>query len=281
MGLIHDKYTINDDAPAGFSFDTQPVEAEMALRKGNAMKREFVINNRERMIFCKLNMPEGNQMVPTVILCHGYNGSCEGFTYHQEFLGKRKMASIAFDFCGGSVHSKSSLDTTMMTIETEIEDLIAVYNYVSNMERVDTHHIIFHGESRGGFVSAIAAARLGDKISGLNLVYPALCIPDNWNEKFKNISDIPEVEELWGMKLGKSFFMSLRNIEVYSEICQYTGSVHIVHGDQDEIVPLHYSENAVKKYKNARLAVLSGEGHGFSSEGVEKTLNFFYNSESI
>ena len=252
---------------------------KIKISKGKDMKREFKIHHSGRMIFCKLNMPEGNEMVPMVIFCHGYNGSCEGFNYHQEFLENKGIGSIAFDFCGGSVHSKSSLDTTMMTIETEVEDLLAVYNYVSNMEQIDIHQIFFHGESQGGFVSAIAAAKLGDRICGLNLIYPALCIPDNWNERYKNISDIPEVEELWGMKLGKNFFMSLRNIDVFHEISKYTGRVKIVHGDQDKTVPLHYSEKAVKSYRNAILEVLSGEGHGFSPEGVEKELKFVYNNQ--
>ena len=68
------------------------------------MKREFRIHHSGRMIFCKLNMPEGNKMVPMVIFCHGYNGNCEGFNYHQEFLENIKAPINEGDTLGQLVY---------------------------------------------------------------------------------------------------------------------------------------------------------------------------------
>ena len=56
---------------------------------------------------------------------------------------------------------------------------------------------------------------------------------------------------------------SLRILETYP------GQVLIVHGDQDEMVPLHYSERALKHFPDASLYVMKGAGHGFEGEDRE------------
>ncbi len=112
----------------------------------------------------------------------------------------------------------------------------------------------------------MAAAELKDTVSNLVLIYPALCIPDNWNERYKTVEEIPDTTHFWGVSLGKRFFQELRNLDVYGTISAYKGPVKIIHGSKDPIVPLSYSENAVKRYDNAQLEVIQGAGHGFSPE---------------
>ena len=44
-------------------------------------------------------------------------------------------------------------------------------------------------------------------------------------------------------------------------IRRYTGPVLLVHGDQDEAVPVRYSVEAAAAYRNARLVVIPGDTH--------------------
>lgn len=50
---------------------------------------------------------------------------------------------------------------------------------------------------KGGFVSSLVAAELKDKIKNLIMLYPALCIPDNWQVNFPKEEDIPESYNFW------------------------------------------------------------------------------------
>ena len=40
----------------------------------------------------------------------------------------------------------------------------------------------------------------------------------------------------------------------------------IIHGDNDTLVPLSYSEKAVKVYKSSKLTIIKDSGHGFYGE---------------
>ena len=43
----------------------------------------------------------------------------------------------------------------------------------------------------------------------------------------------------------------------------YRNPVLIIHGTDDPVVPLSYSERAAETYENAELKIIKGAGHGF------------------
>ena len=92
------------------------------------------------------------------------------------------------------------------------------------------------GGSQGGLISAMAAADRKDDVKGLILLYPAFCIADNWNSRFKREDDIPSKLELWGMELGNTFFRTLRGFDLHTYISRFERPVLIMHGDRDEVV---------------------------------------------
>ena len=112
-----------------------------------------------------------------------------------------------------------------------------------------------------------------------NDTHPALCIPDNWNQRYPRVEDIPEVSEIWGVKLGKKFMMDIRPMNVYGTIGNYKGRVLIVHGTNDQVVPLDYSKRAVETYNNASLKIIEKAGHGFNP--AERPLSNQYVKEFL
>ena len=52
----------------------------------------------------------------------------------------------------------------------------------------------------------------------------------------------------------------------------YSGPVLILQGDQDGIIPVSVAQRATAKYANTKLIILPGEGHGFSSEGLQTAM---------
>ncbi|MCI5669237.1 MAG: alpha/beta hydrolase [Oscillospiraceae bacterium] len=215
-----------------------------------------------RSIDCVFRTPEGMTAFPVVILGHGYNSTLDAFSSDMEFFAGNGIGAAAFNFCGGSLSDRSGFPTTSMTLTTEKEDLLAVYNYIISTGRAD--RVFLFGSSQGGMVSALAAEELGEKISGLMLQFPAFCIPDDWSRKFPGGLDIPEVYDMWGMNIGSGFIREACSMELPQAVGTYPGDVLLMHGDRDDIVSIRYSEWAQKAYKNARLEIFPGQGHGFS-----------------
>lgn len=241
-------------------------------------KEEYIVEHDGLQVYGRIFMPDAEGTFPAIILSHGYNGSADDWGLECNYYAQHGYVAYAYDFCGGSVNSRSSLKATEMTILSEKADLIAVFENISSLENVDKDRVYLMGGSQGGLVSALAAEELGSRVKAMILYFPAFCVPDNWTDMYASVDDITEVIEFWGMKLGKNFAVTVRDIDISTAIGGYEGSVIIMHGDQDAIVPLSYSQNIIKQYKKARLMLMPGEGHGFSPAGaqtaMENTLDF-------
>lgn len=233
-------------------------------------KIEMTVPHHEREVFGRLTLPEKQGRYPFVIFSHGYNGSKNDFELMADYLAQQEIASFCYDFCGGSVQDKSSLPTTEMTLFTEKEDLHAVIDALCKREELDSGNLFLFGASQGGLVSALTAEEIKEKVRGLVLLFPALCIAENWNQRFPKIEDIPDTQELWGMTLGRVFFESIHDFDVYAHIGTFDKNVFVMHGDKDPVVSLEYSERLRTTYKNIEIEVFPGEGHGFTEEGNKR-----------
>ncbi len=221
-------------------------------------------------------MPNSKEKCPIVIFSHGFNGTNIEFAMNSEYLTKNGVGAFCFDFCGGSVNSKSDLKTNEMSIFTEKEDLCAVVENIKNWENVDPDNIFLFGGSQGGLVSALVADEYVEEIKGLLLLFPALCIADDWNKRFPTLESTPDTLELWGVLLGRIYFASIHDYNVFDHIGKFNKNVLIFHGDQDEIVALEYGNRAEKLYPHARIEVFPGEGHGFSEAGNKRVAEMTY-----
>lgn len=239
----------------------------------NAIK----ISRHNRQIDGILYQPEGEGIYPIVIFSHGYNGHKSDFDSTARYLAERGICAISYTFCGGSTRDESGMPTTEMTLFTEKEDLQAVIAYAKSLKQVDEKNVFTFGGSQGGLVTALTVDDMAEEIKGMILLYPAFCIADNWNERFPKVSDIPEEIEFWGMKLGKGFFETIHDFDVFSHVGKYNRNVLVMHGDQDPIVAMGYSERIVETYPKVHLEVFPGEGHGFTEEGTQRMTELLYN----
>ena len=223
-----------------------------------------------------LYFPKKEGKFPVVVFSHGYNGFKMDFDETAKYLAKRGIASVCYTFCGGSARDTSGMPTTDMTIFSEVENLEKMLAYVKGMEQVDGNNIFTFGGSQGGLVTALTCDDRSEDIRGMMLLFPAFCIPDNWTERFENKADIPEKLEFWGMNLGHDFFESIHGYDVFARVGKYKNNVLVMHGDQDPIVELGYSEKIVESYEHVQLEVFEGEGHGFSPEGNRRMTEMVY-----
>lgn len=255
----------------------QNLKTEPPINSENV--RSLWIENGGRKIYGVLNRPVTAQgRLPIAIVSHGFNG-----THHfaQDYFGplaELGYMTYAFDFPCGSVFSRSDSNTMNMSVLDEQSDLRAIVNYFRRQPYVNPERIVLIGESQGGLVSALTAAQMRKEVSRLVLIYPALCIPDNWNERYPRQEDIPDTTLMWGVPMGRRYFEEVRGMKVFDRIPKFHRPVLIVQGDADPVVSMEDSRRAVKLYKDARLHVIPGAGHGFKpnerKEAIEQIKAF-------
>ena len=251
--------------------------AETNADKEDIMVKELIIKENNKEIYGKIYYPKKEGKYPAVILSHGYNGANSDFVRECTYFAENGYVAYAYDFCGGSTRSKSSGKSTDMTVFTEKEDLLTVFNYIQGLENVDPGQMFLFGGSQGGFVTTLAAEELIDKTKGMVLYFPALNIPDDWRRTYPAEDKIPETNNFWGSTLGKEFFLSIHDFYTFDNIGSYPNDVLIIYGNKDNIVPYSAMLEAEKAYNSAELIVLENEGHGFSPSGGKKAMEMVLN----
>ena len=233
--------------------------------------KELWIENGSRRIFGELFTPQNAKANgPVAIIAHGFNGTFDFGRNYFDVMGRKGYHCYTFDFPCGSVRSRSDNNTLNMSILDEVSDVKAIVNH---FRKQGHRHIVLIGESQGGLVSALTAAELKDEVSQLVLVFPALCIPDNWRQRYPRVEDIQDVTELWGVKMGRRFFEEIHDMRAFDIIGRYRGPVLIVQGDADRIVSLDDSRRAQQLYRpGTRLHIIPGAGHGFKPNEFQQEM---------
>ncbi|MDY5776151.1 MAG: alpha/beta fold hydrolase [Lachnospiraceae bacterium] len=198
---------------------------------------------------------------PTVIFAHGFGSNYRQLQHHGDGFAEAGINCIFFDFCGGGLESLSDGAMTQMTVLTEAEDLREVIDQVLQLDYVDPYRLFVQGESQGGFVAAYTAAQMPEKIKALVLWYPAFVIPDDSKKRFEKNDNT-----CFGMALCPDYNRASKDIDIFNVITGYKGPVKIIHGEEDALVPVSYSQRAQKAYDNASLTVIAKAGHGFDGE---------------
>lgn len=233
------------------------------------------------MLRGRMYKPDGTDRFPLVIYSHGFGSCYADIEHHGPGFAENGMACFFIDFCGGGPKSTSDGDMRDMTVFTEAEELEMVMEELGKLEYIDKEQIFLVGESQGGFVSALAAVRNPQKVKAICLWYPAFVIPDDARKYFPDGKVTDRLQ--FGLPVGKAYSESVIEMDIYEEIKSYSGRVLIIHGDRDGVVPLSYSERALKSYKDASLYVMKGADHGFEGEDSAKarmlTIDFIKSEE--
>ncbi len=264
------------------------------LRSQGKDVKDTQIPGPEGAIAYKICLPEDfnpeTDQCTMVILMHGIFSSKDynPMPAIAKGLAKAGIASLRFDFNG---HGTSEGRMQDMTIEKEIADAMAVYDYVKALPYVS--EIGFLGHSQGGVVASMAAGRLAaqgqDAPKRLVLIAPGAVIKNACqNGKFFNArfdpKDPPEFIRCWGfMKLGREYLLTTQDLDIYGTAAAYEGKVRILHGTKDKIVPMWCSEQYKETYGDrAELVVIKGENHTITNrrdEVVRRIVEFFSESE--
>lgn len=225
---------------------------------------EIPVITNTQTIYGQFFLPKQSiETFPTVVFSHGFGGSYLYLYDYAAYFAQHGIAAYIFDFCDGGLASQSSGTLLEMSILTEQQDLDAVIEFVQKLSCVDSDNLFLAGESQGGVVSALSAAQQSEKINSLILLYPAFVIPDDAQKVYDQYGYFPDQYNIFGIMVGKRYLEDATSKDIYEEIGFYKGDVLIIHGEQDNIVPVSYSYTALNSYENASLQVIPDAGHGF------------------
>ena len=231
-------------------------------------ERSFLKNGMK--IYGELFIPDCVSPVPLVILSHGFGGNHGGVKDYAAAFAEQGIAAYIFDFIGGGNHIKSAGKMTEMSVLTEAEDLIVILDNLKTDARFKAEQIFLFGESQGGFVSTYVAAKCPADVAGLVLLYPAFVLQDDARRRTPDPERIPAEMKLLGKTIGRIYNKDALSFDIYTLMPQYSGRTLIIHGTDDSIVPLSYSERAIKTFPNAKLIKLDGEKHVFYGNAMQK-----------
>lgn len=251
------------------------------------------VKNRETSFFCQRDglQIRGMQYLPdimneeepysAIIVSHGFTGDYTSEAEYCRIFTKWGYAAFSFSFCGGSKtltaeELKSDGETTKATIWTEMADLIAVINHVKALPYINEKKLILFGCSQGGMISGLAAAKCGDEIKKLVMVFPALCIPDHARQgclggASYDPEHVPDVIDCGNILLGKPFHDTVVGMDVFKELRSYKGPVLILQGMDDPVVNYSYAVRAKENYApgQCHLQLIRNMGHGVNEKQRE------------
>ena len=247
-------------------------ENEVEKIELEAGKTAIYIDHHERTVSGDAYIPE-TKSFPIVILSHGYNGYKDDFKKEAELFMENGIGALTLTFCGSGERDPSGFGTKNMTLFTEKEDLLAVMDYAKRVKGFDGNMFLLGG-SQGGMISAMAAEERPNNLKGMILLYPGLSIPDDWNNRnfpsstYLTYESIPETIDWWGVTLGRDFVWTLRDLDIYKNMADFTKPVLLMHDPSDGLVPFSYSQRAAETYPHAELISYPGKGHGFTPTSI-------------
>ena len=223
-----------------------------------------------------LSDPSGNKQQPLIVLCHGFSTSKDGRTCVglERLLNRKDFSTFRFDFFG---HGESAGDFAEITISEAVDD---VKSAIRLMKKFGYGRIGLVGSSFGGFASILAAGQSDDLFAlalkspvsdylGLLIARDRSLDIEAWKKKGFIMVEASDGNK---RRLNYSFFADAEGKQGYILAEKIKSPTLIVHGDQDETVPLDQSLKAAEIIPDCRLEIIKGADHVYSDPEYFETM---------
>jgi alpha/beta superfamily hydrolase len=240
------------------------------------------------------NFDSARDKCPLVIVMHGVmaHKDVPPLPRIARKLVREGFAVLRFDF---NAQGKSDGDVLKCTIPSEIADARAVYDYARSLPFVSSVVLLAHSQGgvvagmlAGGLAGAEAGELAGGTLAGetaggtvgepsnkgiapdaLVLLAPGAVLKDYALEgRFLGVEcdpvNPPEYVQVYWYKFSRDYIKTAQTLPIYEVSAQYQGPVCLIHGDEDKIVPLKYSEQYRDIYRDCEFTVIPRENHLFS-----------------
>jgi len=213
-----------------------------------------------------------NNSDTAVLICHGL-GSHKNHVPHDIFqkrISELGLAVLNIDLLG---HGESDGEYDDLTLTETIDDIICAKNELHNSGYKD---VGFIGHSFGG-VGGIMAAET-EQFKFLVLISPPTYydiseIVSSGIYVLKELRDHnKKIKDKKKASINVKFFRDYGSHDSYAAAEKINAPVLIIHGDNDDIVPLEKSKVLRKKIKGSKIKIFKGADHHYTHPVVQKKL---------
>jgi hypothetical protein len=237
------------------------------------MEKKLYFNNSRGDKLCGiLTDPSGDKTKPVIVLSHGFNSSKDSHTCKSiaKKLREKNISTFRFDFYA---HGESEGNFIDLTVSEAVDDTLRAVDFLKTLgyERIG-----LFGSSFGGLSSYVVASKSRDLF---------LLIQKAPVASFKDIEDFndrgavarwkkSDYRTIEGKKLKYAFYEDAIKNNAYEVAEQIKVPTLIIHGNQDQDVPIVQSINITKYIQNCALEIVVGADHRFSKkDDFEQLLN--------
>ncbi len=212
---------------------------------------------------CGLLSNKGGDSI--VILCHGLasNKSSHINQALVPLLGSDGISSLAIDLYA---HGESDGSFETLTVAKAYDGLKQAFLFAKDH---GYEKVILTGSSFSGVVCLMGAQQLA--CDGLILKSPVFDYARLWQDRL-GLDGIAEWKskgyiELWKKKIGYCFYEQAFSIPIRQITSGVTKPALLVHGDNDELVPLFHSQEAYLLLAGEKkLHIVNGADHLYKNE---------------
>ena len=232
--------------------------------------REFYIDDDGIKLHAKLDMPEGyseGDKCPLALVIHGLTGHMEErhIIAVAETFNSLGVASLRVEMYG---HGKSGGAFEDHNLFKWLNNAMTAAEYSRALDFVTDMYIC--GHSQGGVTTMMIAGMMPDVFKAAIPLSPGVMITEGARNGTAlrgsfDPENIPETIMVNDEKHVKgSYLRAAQMLDVDWAIGHYKNPVLIVHGDEDEAIPVKYAYEAAEKYADAKLVIISGDDHCYN-----------------
>ena len=211
--------------------------------------------------------------IPLVIQFHGMCGRCDSkidLALMKYFTGQG-MAVVRVNFLG---HGNSDGDFFQVTVPGQLPQAEAILAYAQSLPFAG--EILIVGHSMGAVAATMLAGKHAEEIEKMILLAPAsvietLCQTGQFGDFEYDPADPPEMIEIPGtrFRFSREYLVSGKYIDIMSWAAKFKKPVCIIHGDQDDMLPLEVIQPFVHAFTDCQFKIIEGASHFFGGSKKE------------
>jgi len=223
------------------------------------MEKLSLTNKGKQLDIAIIYPPSVKEQNSAILFVHGWTSEKERSYQYAHALSQLGFICFLFDMRG---HGKSEGDIKAFTVKDFLDDVLAAYDYLANLNGVDKENISGVGSSFGSYLLALLSSKRN--IKNLSLRVPADYRNEDFNiSKYKaSGSDNPVIVE-WRSKARK-----FNETYALQAIHNYKGNIQIIESEKDTVVPHQTVQNyinAVPDKSRLTHVLLAGAPHSIKA----------------
>lgn len=232
--------------------------------------KEFYITDDGIKLHAKLDMPENyteGQKCPLSLVIHGLTGHMEErhIIAVAETMNSIGIATLRVEMYG---HGKSGGSFEDHNLFRWLNNAMTAVRYARELDFVSDLYVC--GHSQGGVTTVMLAGMMPEVFRAAIPLSPAVMITEGARKGVAlrgtfdpdHIPDELQVDDV--KKVRGDYIRAAQMLDTDWAISHYKNPVLIVHGDEDEAVPVEYARKAAAKYSNAKLVIIPGDDHCYN-----------------